>query len=128
MTNGTQLASFTLGSAHNQYIYTQWHTYIYIHMYLVYCPDQELGQFWLIESKQSNGKCWSNTQIQPLKIIYASYIDHSFWLLTPVLGCSAGQGGWGIGGMRIGCAVATIYELILAVNICLVMSRRRVGR
>lgn len=95
-------------------------------IYLVCCPDRQRGQFWLIESKQRNGKCWSNTQIQPLKIIYVSYIDHSFWLLTPVAGCLEGRGGVvGVGGMRIGCAKATIYELILAFNICLVMSRRR---
>lgn len=40
--------------------------------------------------EMGNGKR-GKWEIQPLKIIYVSYIDHSFWLLTPRH--SAGEGG-----------------------------------
>lgn len=41
------------------------------------------------EWADGNGKR-GKWEIQPLKIIYVSYIDHSFWLLTP----RHSAGGW----------------------------------
>lgn len=68
--------------------------------------------------EMGNGKR-GKWEIQPLKIIYVSYIDHSFWLLTPRHSVGAGE--------RVrGCAGDNLLtrEPRLAFNICLVMSRR----
>lgn len=73
------------------------------------------GQFWLIESKQRSGNVGQTRktangrngkreaakgkwEIQPLKIIYVSYIDHSFWLLTPRHSVQGGRGELGAPG------------------------------